>query len=60
MFDAEIRKEIKKAPVVETEIPKRIFEKWTEEQVEEKRRSAVAPVQKAEPDVLVELWDFSS
>lgn len=60
MFDAEIRKEIKKAPVVETEIPKRIFERWMEEQVEEKRKSAMVPVQKTEPDVLVDIWDFSS
>jgi U3 small nucleolar RNA-associated protein 19 len=46
MLDAELLKEVKKAPVVEYEIPKKIFMK----------REAGSSV---EDSILVKLWDFS-
>jgi U3 small nucleolar RNA-associated protein 19 len=46
MLDAELSKEVKKAPVVEYEIPKRIFTK-------QEAGSGI------EDSLLVKLWDFS-
>jgi U3 small nucleolar RNA-associated protein 19 len=46
MLEAELSKEVKKIPIVEYEIPKRIFSKNDEDSV-------------IEDSLLVKLWDFS-
>ncbi|KAK4194368.1 putative nucleolar complex protein 4 [Triangularia verruculosa] len=50
LFEAEMGKEIKKPPVVEFMIPKRVFTKVTEEEQK----------QGAKDSLVVELWDFGS
>jgi U3 small nucleolar RNA-associated protein 19 len=46
MLEAELSKEVKKPPVIEYEIPKRIFTRQDEDSV-------------IEDSLLVKLWDFS-
>ena len=48
MMDAELKREMKKTPMVEWEIPKRVFTK--------KEEGDEGP----EDGLLVEMWDFSS
>lgn len=45
MLEAELVKEVKKTPVIEFEIPKRIFMKHD-------------PMSEVEDSLLVKLWDF--
>lgn len=58
MFEAEIKKDIKKAPVVEWDIPKRIFSYPPVTAEGDGKRGAVAPVVEKD-NVLLEVWDFA-
>lgn len=49
MFDVETNRVLKKAPVVEVDIPKRIFSRPPPSE---------APPQDARPSVLLDLWSF--
>lgn len=50
MLDGELSKDVKKVPVIEFEIPKKIFMKHEEVSL---------PLVKPDDSLLVNLWDFS-
>lgn len=59
MFDAEMNKDIKKPPVVEYDIPKRIFSYPPPPSADGSSKTAKPIVPETKDNVLLEVWDFS-